>query len=85
MRTRRIRESELFGALHSYSFVDGNNMFIKMATKSAFAEHLQHFFPHFRRCNQDDLGARRTVEQLAQESLNQGLSVCIDRTNFNLA
>ena len=56
-----------------------------MATKSAFAEHLQHFFPHFRRCNQDDLGARRTVEQLAQESLNQGLSVCIDRTNFNLA
>ncbi|KAF9054581.1 AAA domain-containing protein, partial [Panaeolus papilionaceus] len=51
--------------------------------KSSFAEALQEFCPEFRRCNQDDLGDRRRVEQLARESLNQGLSVCIDRTNFN--
>ncbi|TFK39407.1 hypothetical protein BDQ12DRAFT_665256 [Crucibulum laeve] len=37
----------------------------------------------FRRCNQDDLGDRRRVEQLARESLDRGQSVCIDRTNFN--
>ena len=53
--------------------------------KSTFAEHLQHFFPHFRRCNQDDLGSRHYVERLARESLNGGFSVCIDRTNFDIA
>ncbi|KAF8582755.1 P-loop containing nucleoside triphosphate hydrolase protein [Ramaria rubella] len=51
--------------------------------KSTFAEALQTFFPHFRRCNQDDLGDRRRVESLAEHSLAQGLSVCIDRTNFD--
>ncbi|KAF8972654.1 P-loop containing nucleoside triphosphate hydrolase protein, partial [Flammula alnicola] len=53
--------------------------------KSTFAEALQYHYPQFRRCNQDDLGDRRRVEQLAYETLNQGLSVCIDRTNFNAA
>lgn len=51
--------------------------------KSTFAESLQSHFPQFRRCNQDDLGDRRRVEHLARDSLSQGLSVCIDRTNFN--
>ncbi|KIK07773.1 hypothetical protein K443DRAFT_128883 [Laccaria amethystina LaAM-08-1] len=51
--------------------------------KSTFAESLQSHFPQFRRCNQDDLGDRRRVEHLARGSLSQGLSVCIDRTNFN--
>ncbi|KAF8801306.1 hypothetical protein BYT27DRAFT_7115205 [Phlegmacium glaucopus] len=53
--------------------------------KSTFAEHLQHFYPQFRRCSQDDLGKRHDVEYLARESLNRGFSVCIDRTNFDLA
>lgn len=54
--------------------------------QSTFAEALQQHFPRFRRCNQDDLGGnRRRVEQLAYETLEQGLSVCIDRTNFNTA
>jgi len=51
--------------------------------KSTFAEALQEHLPQFRRCNQDDLGNRREVERLARQSLQQGLSVCIDRTNFN--
>lgn len=51
--------------------------------KSTFAEQLQHHYPQFTRCNQDDLGDRRQVERLARESLGQGRSVCIDRTNFN--
>ncbi|KAF9477768.1 P-loop containing nucleoside triphosphate hydrolase protein [Pholiota conissans] len=51
--------------------------------KSTFAEALQDHYPQFCRCNQDDLGNRRRVEQLAYETLNQGLSACIDRTNFN--
>jgi len=53
------------------------------AGKSTFAEQLQHHFPRFVRCNQDDLGDRRRVEKLARDSLAQGLSVCIDRTNVN--
>ncbi|KAK0467292.1 AAA domain-containing protein [Desarmillaria tabescens] len=53
--------------------------------KSTFAQALQDHFPNFRRCNQDDLGNRWVVEQLARDSLRQGLSVCVDRTNFNEA
>ncbi|KAF9045710.1 P-loop containing nucleoside triphosphate hydrolase protein [Hymenopellis radicata] len=53
--------------------------------KSTFAQALQEHVPKFRRCNQDDLGNRRKVEQLARDSLRQGYSVCIDRTNFNEA
>ncbi|GBE89128.1 P-loop containing nucleoside triphosphate hydrolase protein [Sparassis latifolia] len=53
--------------------------------KSTFAEALQEHVPNFRRCNQDDLGDRRRVESLARLSLSQGLSVCIDRTNFDEA
>ncbi|KAF8075076.1 hypothetical protein FPV67DRAFT_1475909 [Lyophyllum atratum] len=53
--------------------------------KSTFAQQLQNHFPQFHRCNQDDLGDRRQVERLARDSLARGLSVCIDRTNFNAA
>ncbi|KAJ8094668.1 hypothetical protein PM082_010674 [Marasmius tenuissimus] len=53
--------------------------------KSTFAEALEEHFPHFRRCNQDDLGDRRAVEELARRSLLEGFSICIDRTNFNSA
>ncbi|KAK0202852.1 AAA domain-containing protein [Desarmillaria ectypa] len=53
--------------------------------KSTFAQALQDNFPDFRRCNQDDLGNRRAVEQIVRDSLRQGLSVCVDRTNFNEA
>lgn len=52
-------------------------------TQSTFAHALERFFPEFRRCNQDDLGNRRKVEALALDSLRQGLSVCIDRTNID--
>ncbi|KIL65553.1 hypothetical protein M378DRAFT_76656 [Amanita muscaria Koide BX008] len=51
--------------------------------KSTFATDLQRHFPSFIRCNQDDLGNRRNVEDLARHALRDGLSVCIDRTNFN--
>ncbi|RDB23824.1 hypothetical protein Hypma_009019 [Hypsizygus marmoreus] len=53
--------------------------------KSTFAEQLQQHYPQFHRCNQDVLGDRRQVERLARETLAQGHSVCIDRTNFNAA
>ncbi|KAF9648901.1 P-loop containing nucleoside triphosphate hydrolase protein [Thelephora ganbajun] len=52
--------------------------------KSTFAQALEHHLPaSFRRCNQDDLGDRRSVEALARQALGLGLSVCIDRTNFD--
>jgi len=53
--------------------------------QSTFAQALEEHYPQFRRCNQDDLGDRRSVEQLARRSLSEGKSVCIDRTNFNAA
>ncbi|PCH44792.1 nucleoside triphosphate hydrolase protein [Wolfiporia cocos MD-104 SS10] len=51
--------------------------------KSTFAQALEAHLPHFRRCNQDDLGNRRAVEALARRSLHEGRSVCIDRSNFD--
>ncbi|KAI0360335.1 P-loop containing nucleoside triphosphate hydrolase protein [Trametes cingulata] len=51
--------------------------------KSTFAQALEQHFPQFRRCSQDELGDRRSVEALARRSLREGLSVCIDRTNFD--
>ncbi|KAI0824903.1 P-loop containing nucleoside triphosphate hydrolase protein [Trametes gibbosa] len=51
--------------------------------KSTFSQALEQHFPEFRRCSQDDLGDRRSVEALARQSLAEGLSVCIDRTNFD--
>ncbi|KAJ6504865.1 P-loop containing nucleoside triphosphate hydrolase protein [Mycena vitilis] len=51
--------------------------------KSTFAQALEDHLPEFRRCNQDDLGDRRQVENLARQSLREGSSVCIDRTNFD--
>ncbi|THU91505.1 P-loop containing nucleoside triphosphate hydrolase protein, partial [Dendrothele bispora CBS 962.96] len=53
--------------------------------KSTFATSLEKHLPNFVRCNQDELGDRRSVEDLARASLSQGLSVCVDRTNFNPA
>ncbi|KAH0582956.1 hypothetical protein H2248_010852 [Termitomyces sp. 'cryptogamus'] len=53
--------------------------------KSTFATQLQEHYPKFHRCNQDELGDRRQVEQLARGCLARGLSVCIDRTNFDAA
>ncbi|KAF7308733.1 Sorting nexin-41 [Mycena kentingensis (nom. inval.)] len=50
---------------------------------STFAQKLQEHFPQFVRCNQDDLGDRRQVENLARKSLREGSSVVIDRTNFD--
>ncbi|KAI0272677.1 P-loop containing nucleoside triphosphate hydrolase protein [Gloeopeniophorella convolvens] len=51
--------------------------------KSTFAEALQEHIPQIRRCNQDELGNRRNVEDLSRSCLRRGLSVCIDRTNFD--
>ncbi|KAH7922587.1 P-loop containing nucleoside triphosphate hydrolase protein [Leucogyrophana mollusca] len=51
--------------------------------KSTFAQALEEHFPQFRRCNQDDLGSRIRVEDLARRTLREGLSVCVDRTNFD--
>lgn len=51
--------------------------------KSTFATALQAHFPEFVRCNQDELGDRRAVEDLARATLRNGGSVCIDRTNID--
>ncbi|KAI0777330.1 P-loop containing nucleoside triphosphate hydrolase protein [Trametes elegans] len=51
--------------------------------KSTFAQALEKYLPEFRRCSQDELGDRRSVEALARQSLRAGMSVCIDRTNFD--
>ncbi|KAJ1306533.1 hypothetical protein OPQ81_007534 [Rhizoctonia solani] len=51
--------------------------------KSTFATALQREFPEFRRCNQDELGRREDVEREVTVALSQGLSVCVDRTNFD--
>ncbi|KAH9993700.1 AAA domain-containing protein, partial [Russula compacta] len=51
--------------------------------KSAFAEALQRHVPQIRRCNQDELGNRRMVEDASRAFLRQGLSVCVDRTNLD--
>ncbi|KAF8845169.1 hypothetical protein BDN67DRAFT_941988 [Paxillus ammoniavirescens] len=51
--------------------------------KSTFADALENYFPRFRRCNQDNLGSRQQVEYLAHQTLCEGGSPCIDRTNFN--
>ncbi|KIP08783.1 hypothetical protein PHLGIDRAFT_103760 [Phlebiopsis gigantea 11061_1 CR5-6] len=51
--------------------------------KSTFAEALQGYLPTFRRCNQDELGDRRAVEAAARSALEMGLSVTVDRTNFD--
>ncbi|TFK51668.1 P-loop containing nucleoside triphosphate hydrolase protein [Heliocybe sulcata] len=53
--------------------------------KSTFAQALETHLPQFRRCNQDELGDRRRVEELARQSLRQGLSICVDRTNVDAA
>jgi predicted kinase len=54
--------------------------------KSTFAQALEHHLPgQFRRCNQDDLGKRTLVEGLARRTLREGISPCIDRTNFDAA
>ncbi|CAE6437624.1 unnamed protein product [Rhizoctonia solani] len=51
--------------------------------KSTFATALQREFTEFRRCNQDELGRREDVEREVYAALSQGLSVCVDRTNFD--
>lgn len=51
--------------------------------QSTFATALQAHFPEFVRCNQDELGDRRAVEDLARATLRNGGSVCIDRTNID--
>ena len=48
-----------------------------------FAHALEQHAPRFRRCNQDDLGNRQRVEASARACLREGLSMCIDRTNFD--
>ncbi|KAG2366878.1 AAA domain-containing protein [Suillus spraguei] len=52
--------------------------------KSTFAQALERHFPQFRRCNQDELGTRQRVENLAHCTLREGLSPCIDRCNFDV-
>ncbi|KAG2070241.1 hypothetical protein BDR04DRAFT_1054574 [Suillus decipiens] len=52
--------------------------------KSTFAQALERHFPQFRRCNQDELGTRQRVENLAHRTLREGLSPCIDRCNFDV-
>ncbi|TBU38625.1 AAA domain-containing protein [Dichomitus squalens] len=51
--------------------------------KTTFSQALERHFPKFRRCSQDDLGDRRSVEALVRRSLGEGLSVVIDRANFD--
>ncbi|EIW79196.1 hypothetical protein CONPUDRAFT_59583, partial [Coniophora puteana RWD-64-598 SS2] len=50
---------------------------------STFAQALENRLPHFRRCNQDELGSRLRVEVAVRQALAEGLSVCVDRTNVD--
>jgi predicted kinase len=50
--------------------------------KSTFAERLQEQ-SGWVRVNQDELGTRRAVEVRMEAALKQGLSVIVDRTNFD--
>lgn len=54
-----------------------------LSYQSTFAQALEEHLPRFRRCNQDDLGDRRRVENLARKTLREKMSPCIDRTNFD--
>lgn len=60
-----------------------NRLHFRPLMQSTFATALEEHVPHFRRCNQDELGSRQSVERLARQTLGRGLSVCIDRTNFD--
>jgi DNA-directed RNA polymerase specialized sigma24 family protein len=51
--------------------------------QSTFAQALETHVPNFVRCNQDDLGNRRAVEDAAQRALARGLHAVIDRTNVD--
>jgi hypothetical protein len=42
----------------------------------------QYLSASFRRCREDGLGNRRGVGALVRQTLGLGLSVCMDRTNF---
>jgi hypothetical protein len=76
-RSHSVRKGNALGAPASSSVPTDNHR------KSTFAQALQTHFPRFQRCNQDDLGNRRMVEQLTRQNLRKGNSVCIDRTNFD--
>jgi hypothetical protein len=52
-------------------------------SQSTFAEALVTQVPNFTRCNQDDLGNRRAVENAAHRALSRGGHVVIDRTNVD--
>ncbi|KAJ7035661.1 P-loop containing nucleoside triphosphate hydrolase protein [Mycena alexandri] len=86
--TRRIFSFESLMANISNSISPGKQVVLILvgligSGKSTFAQALEDHYPEFRRCNQDDLGDRRAVEHLARQSLREGSSVCIDRTNFD--
>ncbi|KIO28518.1 hypothetical protein M407DRAFT_180223 [Tulasnella calospora MUT 4182] len=51
--------------------------------KSTLATAFEASDAHLVRCNQDDLGDRRAVENRVRQSLGQGKSVCVDRSNFD--
>jgi len=51
--------------------------------KSTFALAVEELFPNIVRCNQDDLGDRRAVEEKVHKALSEGRSVCVDRTNID--
>ncbi|GAA5916030.1 hypothetical protein JCM5296_003484 [Sporobolomyces johnsonii] len=52
----------------------------KSSLSSAWVRHL----PNWARVNQDDLGDRRTCEQMVRSHLSQGRSVILDRQNFDV-
>ncbi|GAA5825062.1 hypothetical protein JCM11251_006082 [Rhodosporidiobolus azoricus] len=51
--------------------------------KSSLSERWIEVVPGWARVNQDDLGDRRTCENAVRSSLRQGLSVIVDRQNFD--
>jgi hypothetical protein len=72
------------GIFNSWTHRPVSSNEILIVRQSTFAQALEKHLPgQFRRCNQDDLGNRIRVENLARRTLREGLSACIDRTNFN--
>ncbi|GAA5929874.1 hypothetical protein JCM1841_001246 [Sporobolomyces salmonicolor] len=52
--------------------------------KSSLSSAWVRYLPDWARVNQDDLGDRRTCEQVVRSHLSQGRSVILDRQNFDV-
>ncbi|KAF8327735.1 uncharacterized protein EI90DRAFT_1679091 [Cantharellus anzutake] len=65
-------------------FVSASSHFLLFPLQSVFAQSLEHQYPNFLRCCQDELGSRRKVELAVRQALSEGRSIIVDRTNVDI-